>query len=302
LGDETTTDRLTPVQVSGLSDMVAVAAASFHSLAVRSDGTVWAWGENYEDQLDGTTTSRLTPVQVSGLSGVTAVATGGVYSHVVKSDGTVWVWTGPSYLVSLGTPSTPVQIPGLSGVVAVAASDGLGVGHGLAVTSDGRVWAWGDDLYGQLGQASSNSISYESTPRQIPGLTGVAAAAAGGGHSLFLQLDAGACESPPVECAEGQMCDPDTGECVACLNNADCDDWSFCNGSETCVDGTCHEGSAPCEANQTCDEDDNQCRSRGGAAPSGSCGLFGPALLALPLSLLLWTGLRLRSRRTLAER
>ena len=88
-------DRSTPVPVSGLTGVVAIAAGGHHSLAVKSDGTVWAWGCNDYGQLgDGTTTNRLTPVQTSGLAGVgfTAIAAGGAHSLAVKSDGTVWAW------------------------------------------------------------------------------------------------------------------------------------------------------------------------------------------------------------------
>ena len=78
LGDGTTTDRHTPVSVSGLTGVTAIAGGYGHSLALKSDGTVWAWGYNSYGQLgDGTTTDRHTPVDVSGLSGVTAIAGGG---------------------------------------------------------------------------------------------------------------------------------------------------------------------------------------------------------------------------------
>ena len=93
LGDGSTTNRLTPVQVSGLTGVVAIAGGGSHSLALKSDGTVWAWGCNDYGQLgDGTTTNRLTPVQVSGLTGVVAIAGGGAHSLALKSDGTVWAW------------------------------------------------------------------------------------------------------------------------------------------------------------------------------------------------------------------
>ena len=71
LGNGTTEDRPTPVQVMGLEDITAVAAGASHSLALASDGTVWAWGRNSLGQLgDGTTENRLTPVQVVGLTEV----------------------------------------------------------------------------------------------------------------------------------------------------------------------------------------------------------------------------------------
>ncbi|TCJ98215.1 UNVERIFIED_ORG: regulator of chromosome condensation (RCC1) repeat-containing protein, partial [Anoxybacillus amylolyticus] len=69
LGDGTTTSRTTPVQVQGLSNVVAVAAGRAHSLAVTADGKIYSWGWNYNGLLgDGTTTDRTTPVLVSSLT------------------------------------------------------------------------------------------------------------------------------------------------------------------------------------------------------------------------------------------
>ena len=122
---------------------VSVAAGNWHSLAVKSDGTVWAWGTNSVGELgDGTTTSCDTPVQVSGLSGVVAVAGGSYHNLALKSDGTVWAW-GWNVAGELGDGTTaqrdtPVQVSSLSGVLAVAAGNTLS----LAVRSDGTVWAW----------------------------------------------------------------------------------------------------------------------------------------------------------------
>ncbi|MBI4495208.1 MAG: tandem-95 repeat protein, partial [Chloroflexi bacterium] len=174
--------RPTPVQVSGLSGMTAVAAGQEHSLAVKSDGTVWAWGYNWAGQLgDGTTTSRPTPVQVSGLSGMTAVAAGQEHSLAVKSDGTVWAW-GDNFNGQLGDGTTtrrftPVQVSSLSNVVAVAG----GSSHSLVRKGDGTVWAWGYNNRGQLGDGTTTS---RSVPVQVSGLSNVVAVAAGQYHSL----------------------------------------------------------------------------------------------------------------------
>ena len=113
-------------------------------LAVKKDGTVWAWGDNYFGQLgDGTTQRRDTPVKVSGLAGVAAVAAGSGHSLAVKKDGTVWAW-GSNVSGELGDGTTqnrrtPVPVSGLTDVVAVAA----GYHHSLALKSDGSVWMWG---------------------------------------------------------------------------------------------------------------------------------------------------------------
>jgi alpha-tubulin suppressor-like RCC1 family protein len=80
LGDGTTMQRTSPVAVTGLNGVVAVAAGGGHSLALKSDGTVMAWGHNDYGQLgDSTTTNRSSPVAVAGLAGVLAVAAGPVH-------------------------------------------------------------------------------------------------------------------------------------------------------------------------------------------------------------------------------
>ena len=177
-----------PVQVQGLTDVVAIAAGSEHSLAVKSDGTVWAWGNNRGGQLgDGTSGNyRTTPVQVVGLTGVVGISAGGWSSWAVnKSDGTVWELKGSSEFV---------QVQGLTDVVAIAA----GSDHSLAVKSDGTVWAWGSNHHGQLGDGTKDD---RSTPVPVLGLTGAVGVAAGwtvindwtgwffGGHSLAVTSD-----------------------------------------------------------------------------------------------------------------
>jgi alpha-tubulin suppressor-like RCC1 family protein len=76
-GSTTSDPTPTPVQASGLNNVIAVSGGYFHSLALESNGTVWAWGFNGDGELgDGSTNTSAVPVQVSGLSGVIAVAAG----------------------------------------------------------------------------------------------------------------------------------------------------------------------------------------------------------------------------------
>ncbi|SFJ59042.1 Regulator of chromosome condensation (RCC1) repeat-containing protein [Paenibacillus sp. UNC496MF] len=153
----------TPVKLQGLGSAAAISVGTRHNLVLQSDGTVWAWGSNYERQLglcdptDGP--DRSAPVQVCNLSSMVAIASGDIHNLALKSDGTVWAW-GDNLWGQLGdgrysssdgwSPSDnagPVQVKDLRSAVAIAA----GIDHSLALKSDGTVWAWGRNLYGQLG-------------------------------------------------------------------------------------------------------------------------------------------------------
>ena len=216
LGDGTTVwDRHTPVQAidpadpSGfLTDVVALAAGYSHTVAVKSDGTVWAWGDNSDGQLgDGTGVSSSTPVQVvdpsdgSGfLTGVVAVSGGGFHTVALKADGTVRVW-GWNLTGQLGDGTTidspePVQVVDpadgsgfLTGVAAVAGGDM----YTVAVKDDGTVRSWGRNQTGQLGDGTTTN---SPTPVQVVDpadgsgfLTGVLAVSSGGDHTAALKGD-----------------------------------------------------------------------------------------------------------------
>lgn len=179
-----------PVQVSNLSDVTAIAVGGAHNLALKLDGTVWAWGYNWAGQLgNGTTTSSYLPIQVAGLSNIAAIACGYDHSLALKSDGTVWAWgynvdgqlgignTKPSYI--------PEKISDFSDVVAIKG----GGFHSLALKSDGTVWVWGSNSSGQLGNGKSGEANNSTTPIKVSNLSGIAVAAGGLEHSLALKPD-----------------------------------------------------------------------------------------------------------------
>ncbi|WP_409014998.1 RCC1 domain-containing protein, partial [Archangium sp.] len=153
------------------------AAGDKHSLWVRPDGTVWAWGNNQYGQLgDGTTATRSSPRRVSALSGVVALSAGYFHSLAVLQDGTVWAWgKNDSGQLGDGTTtqrSTPVRVSALSGVTSVSA----GMHHSLAVLQDGTVWAWGNNESGHLGDVTTTQ---RSTPVQVRAWSGMASVSAG---------------------------------------------------------------------------------------------------------------------------
>lgn len=128
----------TPAQVTTLANIISVAGGQYHSLALKSDGTVWAWGRNNVGQLgNGTTTDSTTPVQVSGLAGVKSVAScPGEANHslALKFDGTVRAW-GDNTSGQLGdgtttSSTTPVQVSGIDDILAIA----CGANHSLALS------------------------------------------------------------------------------------------------------------------------------------------------------------------------
>jgi alpha-tubulin suppressor-like RCC1 family protein len=176
----------TPVAVSGLSGVTAVAAGGAHSLALLSNGTVMAWGLNASGQLgDGTTENRDVPVAVSGLSGVIAISAGSAHSLALLGNGTVMAW-GANEWGQLGDGTTkdrhvPVVVSGLSAVTAVSA----GGAHSLAILSDGTARSWGGNGYGLLGDGSTES-ELSDVPVVVSGLSGVAAVSAGLEDNLAL--------------------------------------------------------------------------------------------------------------------
>jgi hypothetical protein len=219
LGDGNSTNTTTATQVAGLTSVIAVAAGCYHSVALKADGTVWTWGQVQgvptSNPPDGTCPGFgggvpcfLHPTQWLGPSGITQIAAGTLDEVALASDGTVYTGgqignahltlpdpvtdvamqdyaaeaittTGQVYSWGTSNPS-PALVPGITGF---ATALGGGMLSGYAVTSDGTVWAWGDDRYGQLGDGKTTS---EPTAIKVPGLPPIVAVAAGFWHAVAL--------------------------------------------------------------------------------------------------------------------
>ncbi len=179
----------TPVQITILSDVVAVAGGTSHAVAVKSDGTVWSWGYGVQGVL-GRTGDWYVPGQVTGLTDVVAVSAGYLHSIALKRDGTVWTW-GANWYGQLGdgttTPqSTPIQVPGLHGVVAIDAGDNFTLAIEDDGTKSGPVWAWGLNDHGQLGDGTLLS---RLSPVRVPGVSSAIAIIGSDWFTLAADID-----------------------------------------------------------------------------------------------------------------
>ena len=199
IGDGTGVSKDVPAAVSALTGVTAVATGSpsgcggscgGHDLALLSNGTVMAWGNNTFGQLgDGILESSNVPVEVTGLSNVIAIAAGGEFSLALLKNGTVKSW-GHNNRGQLGDgfeadSNVPVTVTNLKNVVGIAA----GLGHALAVLSSGAVEAWGWDSFGQLGFPATEECGFTAcskTPVVVSGVSGVATVSAGGTTSTAL--------------------------------------------------------------------------------------------------------------------
>ena len=187
-----TPDRVVPGPVLTATGVVSVAAGSAHALALKSDGTVLAWGYNDFGQLCNGTFDpppRGLPFPANAVTNVIAIAAGSTHSVFLKADGTVWT-AGRNHTGQLGDGTLPDgtfppsrnlsrQVQGLTGISAIAA----GGNHTLALKSDGTVWAWGENINGQLGDGGSTN---SGVPLKVAGLSSVMRIAAGGQFSLAL--------------------------------------------------------------------------------------------------------------------
>lgn len=180
------TDIVEPKITTNLDNIIAISegCTASHTLAIKNDSTVWAWGSNeYAQVAPQNSKNEAFPVKISTLKEVIQVAVGKGHSVALKADGTVWVWGWNEY-GQLGLGNTIDQskvrkVPNLEGVVAIA----TGANHTLALKNDGTVWSWGRNNVGQLGTGTAD---FEIRPKRVLGIENVTAISAGGYHNLAL--------------------------------------------------------------------------------------------------------------------
>jgi hypothetical protein len=163
LGDNSTTNRSTPVQVTGNNTTwIDVSPGRDHCVALRSDNTLWAWGYNAYGQLgDSTTTNRSSPVQIAG--SWSRIFSGNFRTFAIKTDGTLWGWGDNSgYYLGDGTAtnrSSPVMVG--SDLWQNIYSANIAT---YGIKNDGTLYGWGNGPYGL-------SAGYKTSPTLISSAT-----------------------------------------------------------------------------------------------------------------------------------
>lgn len=174
VGDGTwATSAYVPRQAVGLSDVKAISVDERRTLALKRDGTVWAWGRAYLG--NGTRQSSNVPVRVQGLSHITALGEN-AGNYALRADGTVWAW-GDNFDGQLGDGSTrraslvPVRVKRLTYIKAVYSS----LGSAYALRRDGTVWSWGAVSNGRLGTGAHSNKAHAAVriPARLTKLSGV---------------------------------------------------------------------------------------------------------------------------------
>jgi alpha-tubulin suppressor-like RCC1 family protein len=190
LGDNTITNRSSPVSVvGGFTEWVQASGGGFHSLGVRANGSLWAWGNNGSGRLgDNTTVAKSSPVSVvGGFTDWIQASAGASHSLAVRANGTLWAWgvnggrLGDNTIVSRSSPVSVVG--GFTDWIQAS----CGYNHSLGVRSNGSLWAWGFNGQGRLGD---NTIVSKSSPVSVVGgFTDWVQASAGAAHSIGVRAN-----------------------------------------------------------------------------------------------------------------
>jgi alpha-tubulin suppressor-like RCC1 family protein len=191
LGDNTIIRKSSPIQtVAGGTNWKLVTCGRYHTAAIKTDGTLWTWGDNSSGQLgDKDIIRKSSPIQTfSGGTNWKLVAAGGIHTAAIKTDGTLWTW-GYNNFGGLGdgtiiNRSSPVQtVSGGTNWKLVAA----GQYHTAAIKTDGTLWTWG---YNALGGLGDNTVIRKSSPVQtVAGGTNWKLVAGGAYHTAAIKTD-----------------------------------------------------------------------------------------------------------------
>lgn len=164
-----------------------ISAGYTHSVGIKTDGTLWAWGDNSYGQLgDGTTTSKNTPTQIGSANNWESISASGGFTLAIKVDGTLWAW-GNNAFGQLGDGTTTNRtIPTQIGTATNWNSVTTGEGFALAIKDNNTLWSWGHNDFGQLGDGTTIN---KTVPTQTGTATNWQSTAAGSGFSLAIKTN-----------------------------------------------------------------------------------------------------------------
>jgi alpha-tubulin suppressor-like RCC1 family protein len=188
LGLGNNTNYSSPKQIGSLTNWSQSSKPRDHVLVVKTDGTLWSWGQNSNGQLGlGNRTAYSSPKQVGSLTNWYKAQNTWTASIAIKTDGTLWAWglnsNGQLGLGNTTSYSSPKQVGSLTNWLNLA---GGAYGTVLAIKTDGTLWAWGYGAYGQIGQ--NNTTAY-SSPKQIGVLTDWSTVSCGTGYVIAVKTN-----------------------------------------------------------------------------------------------------------------
>ena len=186
----------TPFRVGNASDWTAVSAGFEHTMGIRADGSLWAWGRRAYGRLGAGfvytgLTNQYTPLRVGTAYDWVAVSAGVQHTMGIRADGSLWAWGSANGRIGQvgGAGNSPQAQPthfrvgNASDWVAVSA----GYAHNMGIRADGSLWAWGSRQFGRLGEGSN--IGNQTTPIIVSAFSNWSAVSAGSAHTVGIQED-----------------------------------------------------------------------------------------------------------------
>ncbi len=190
-GDGTTENKSVPTQeITKATDWKNICTGNFHTVAIKNNGTLWAWGFNLFGLLgDGTTKNKSIPTQeVTGAADWSNISAGVNHTTAIKTDGTLWSW-GSSYYGQLGDGTTENKSVPIQEVTGAADWNKISAksGHTVAIKYDGTLWSWGSNMSGKLGDGTTENKSVPT--QEVTGAADWNRISAGSTHTIAIKND-----------------------------------------------------------------------------------------------------------------
>ena len=164
-----------------------ISAGDFHTLAIKTDGTLWAWGYNQFGEVgDGTIIYKNLPTQIGTDNNWSKITAGANHSLAIKTNGTLWAWGNNSFGQLGDSTNTNKNVPTQIGTDNNWSKITAGANHSLAIKTDGTLWAWGYNNYGQLGDSTNTN---KNIPTQVGIENSWSQIDCGEGHSIAIKTN-----------------------------------------------------------------------------------------------------------------